>query len=196
MKSSLAGTLIALTVVLSTPASALTVFVDSDNDGLHNPLIEMRQGETLSVDVWASLSASEDSKGGLLAFGNEGIFDQAGIVKVTAASIPASTWSFIPSGEPGFNDNSVHALAGNLTGYKGAVMLYSFDLQGLDFGNILLSFTDYPLTPQSFDSNVLADGTVLDGNVNYLSSIVRVVPVPNALILLGSGFLGLIGWRR
>ena len=92
MKRVIIGASVIAVTTLSMPISAITVFIDSNSDGVHDPLIEMSVGETFSVDIWGQLDATEDAKGGLISFGAEVTLNPDSVAIIIAATF-APTWN-------------------------------------------------------------------------------------------------------
>lgn len=189
MKKILVGTALAAALALSGSASALTVFADFNGDGVYDPTFDLTGSVT--VDVYAQATAAEDDAGGLISFATEGTLNPTGLVNVTTGNIESVPWFVGPELE--LDANSVRASGGTLGDpVPSLVKLFSVELTRVAFGLTTLSFADWDKSP-TFDGYVLADGTVLDGTVEHLSTEIGPVPIPAAAWLFGSALLGLVG---
>lgn len=180
----------------SAMASAASVFFDFNGDQLQDTSWLLNVGDSLTADIYFSPD-QPDAHNGLQTAGVEVQFDITHFDAVSASSNPAF---YIPMvGLPDIdNDNGTVGIgAGMLTSVTGdAILIGSVNFQCIAAGTSALSTGQlFPDSP-GFDSLVAGDQHVYDSEVIFESADVSSVPIPGAIWLLGTGFLGLAGLRR
>ena len=132
---------------------------------------------------------------GLLSMGLIASYDPSQLEVTTGTDRDKSIWWMGPPTDistPGVVDMKGGRLYPGMYGddiHLGTIELHCIYQPACSF----LTLIDHPYP---YDDFVLADGTVLDGTIEYGSIEINNVPIPGAILLLGSGFLGLVGIKR
>lgn len=182
--------------LLAAPVSALTVYADLDGDMLFDSQGIYAPGDVFIASIYADVDAVH---GGLAGFGVRMAFDEP---PVSVNAVPAQldnvvidpVWNFIPLKNvgAGFLTAGGSQLFGSSTGI---VHLFDARFMATSTGSTLLAMTD---EIPNFGDFAGMDGFDYDasGELNFLTTEIKVIPVPPALMLFGSGMLGLISFAR
>lgn len=187
-----------MTVWLASVASASPVtYFDFTGDGLADTSLFIENvGDTFSADIY--IAEVDNSFEGLISMGLQLSYDSTQF-NVTSISIDP-IWYLPMAGLPNFDNVAGLAEMGAgklLPGLTGTILLASVDFECVErgFSELVMGelYPDLPL----FDAFVSATGYVYDKEIEYgTAGVTQVVPIPGAIILLGSGLLGLFGIRR
>ncbi len=184
--------------LLAVPVSALTVYADLDGDALFDSKGTFNPGDIFTAGIFAEV---DDVHGGLAGFGVRMTFNEPPI-SVNAAPTQLGnvlidpSWDFLALKSVGaglvtaggshlFNPPSVGV----------GVHLFDVTFRAGAQGISILTMTD---EIPNFGDFAGADGFDYDasGELIFLTTQIKVVPVPPALMLFGSGLLGLISFAR
>ena len=184
--------------LFTAPVAALTVFVDLDGDMLYDSQGTFVPGDIFTASIYADV---DNAHGGLVGFGVSMTFDEPPI-SVNAVPDQLSNimidpqWNFIPTKSVGVGVLTAagSSLFGSFVGPS--VHLFDATFVAIADGISVLTMTDEILGFRDFAG---LDGFDYDasGELSFLSTEIKVVPVPPALVLFGSGLAGLfLGARR
>lgn len=184
--------------VSGTASATLTFNLDFEQDGSYESYYEMLPSEM----VWIDLYVSNVPTPGLQSMGFDFTYDFTQLEVTPGTEPSAMNWYITPSVDisiPG----EVEMKGGRIGGLgPDDVLLGTIELHCIAPGTSDLWLFDsdraYDLAPTAFNDFVLADGTVLDGQLvdGILLGTITNVPIPGAIWLLGAGFVGLAGLRR
>ena len=182
-------------------SAALSTYFDFDGDRLADPSIFVPSiGDVFTADLY--ITDVDDTYGGLLSMGPEISFNPSQIIAISGA-IDSSNW-YLPMTLEGIgpvvihNDTGIVNMGGGrLGGLTGTLLLGSVEFQCISEGISTLAMGELFPSLSTFDSFVAANGHVYDQEIGYGSAgVTQVVPIPGALLLLGSGLVGFIGLGR
>ena len=182
--------------LFTAPVGALTVFTDLDGDMLYDSQGTFVPGDIFTASIYADV---DNAHGGLVGFGVSMTFDEPPI-SVNAVPTQLSNiiidpqWNFLPTKSVGVG--VLTAAGSSFMSFVGpSVHLFDATFVATANGISVLTMTDE--TPNFGDFAGL-DGFDYDasGELSFLSTEIKVVPVPTALILFGSGLLGIISLAR
>ena len=189
--------MVLLTLGLFTaPVGALTVFVDLDGDMLYDSQGTFIPGDIFTASIYADV---DNTHGGLVGFGVSMTFDEPPI-SVNAVPTQLSNvvidpqWNFLPTKSVGVG--VLTAAGSSFVSFVGSsVHLFDATFVAMANGISVLTMTD---EIPNFGDFAGLDGFDYDasGELNFLSTEIKVVPVPPALVLFGSGLLGIISIAR
>ena len=174
-------------------ASAASVYFDFDGDMLADTKWQVADfTNPISADLY--IDGIDLTHGGLVGFGLNVSYDPLVTLATAAATVnPPWTIAFAPAFSPG------NVLMEGL--FLG--MTPPGDVTGapIALGWVTFMATDaFTLTTSDKDPQTInfggADGFNYDSIINFQSVRVSAVPIPGAVFLLGSGLLGLAGFRR
>ncbi|MGB5398023.1 MAG: hypothetical protein WBN96_12805 [Gammaproteobacteria bacterium] len=187
--------LVALSL-LAAPVSALTVYADLDGDTFFDSQGTYNPGDIFTAGIFAEV---DDVHGGLAGFGVRMSFTEP---PISVNAVPAQldnvsidpVWNFIPlkSVGVGFVTAGGSQLFSSSTGI---VHLFDVTFRAGAQGISILTMTD---EIPNFGDFAGLDGFDYDasGELIFLTTEIKVIPVPPALMLFGSGLLGLISFAR
>ncbi len=187
------GLLLSLVVVQSASA-AVMVFVDNNADGIHDPVITINPGDPFSLNFRVD-------SGDTALFGFGMITNYSSIppfAEATSAAFDAS-WQLTSGPDIDNTANTIETLA-NVGFVNPPVAGTNIGLYTADFistgliGNFTISNGAIGGTIDGF---VDGDGNVIDDQIQFLDTEIRVVPLPAAawLMLCGVGAFFRIGMR-
>jgi len=198
IKKMIAAITILIFGFIATPVYALTVFIDLNGDMLYDSQDTFTPGDIFTAGVYADV---DNAHGGLVGFGVSMNYDEPpisvnGIPTQLANVLIDPQWNFLPakSVAPGALTAGGSLLLS--TGLIGtSVHLFDVTFQATATGISTLLMTD---EIPNFGDFAGQDGFDYDasGELNFLSTQIRIIPVPPALILFGSGLLGMISFAR
>lgn len=185
---------VAFTLVLVAGAqAALTFDLDFDHDGIYESYWELEPCDVVYVDVYVSNVPAS----GLISMGFDFVYDPTQLEVTPGTEVYATNWYLGPTvdEQPGIVEMKGGRVLPGLSGDD--ILLGTIELHCIALGisDIWLYDSD---RQGGYDDFVLADGTVLDCNLEggVLVGQINNVPIPGSLLLLGSGLLGLVGLRR
>lgn len=197
MIKKMTASIVLITLGLFTvPVGALTVFVDLDGDKLYDSQGTFVPGDIFTASIYADV---DNAHGGLVGFGVSMTFDEPPI-SVNAVPSQLSNilvdpqWNFLPTKSVGVG--VLTAAGSSFMSFVGpSVHLFDATFVAMADGISVLTMTDE--NPNFADFAGL-DGFDYDasGELNFLSTEIKVVPVPAAVWLFGSGLIGLVGVAR
>jgi len=197
IKKLIASSTILLLGFITVPAYALTVFIDLNGDMLYDSQDTFNPGDIFTAGVYADV---DNTHGGLVGFGvsmsyNEPPINVYGVPTQLSNVLIDPQWNFLPAKSVG---TGTLTAGGSLlsTGLIGtSVHLFDVSFQATVAGFSTLLMTD---EIPNFGDFAGQDGFDYDasGELNFLSTQIRVVPIPPALILFASGLLGMISLAR
>ena len=156
---------------------------------IQSSLINVNQGNSLTVDlVGTNFTAGPDGAAFSLAWDPLVL----SYVNTTVASPPWDNTPFVndDSKALGMVDYVFLTKSVGDAGANFAIASFTFNVLGTPGSATTLTLSDDP-----FDVGIVAPGAV-PINVNYVNSLVQVVPVPAAAWLFGTGLAGLLGMKR
>ncbi len=197
-KATLCSMALLATVGLSGVASAdshvrqtLDVWGDFDGDGNYDPIVKAKAGDTLIGGYYAAI---DDLDGGLQSYGVEVQFDQSHLNVSNLVSDPQ--W-FLPETIDWDNAAGIaSAFDGRIGGVGGFVHLFDVTYEVGRSDSSMVTMSDIFPGNAAFDGFVLADGTVLDGSLNYLPTAVVPEAETWAMMIIGAGMIGFAARRR
>jgi len=182
---------------IAAPVYALTIFIDLNGDMLYDSQGTFTPGDIFTAGIYANV---DNVHGGLVGFGVSLSYDEP---PVSVYGVPTQLdnvsidpqWNFLPvkSVGPGALTAGGSLLSTGLIGTS--VHLFDVTFQATTTGISTLLMTD---EIPNFGDFAGQDGFDYDasGELNFLSTQIRIIPVPPALILFGSGLLGMISLAR
>jgi hypothetical protein len=182
--------------LFTAPVGALTVYADLDGDMLYDSQGMFVPGDIFTASIYADV---DNAHGGLVGFGVSMTFDEPPI-SVNAVPTQLSNvvidpqWNFLPTKSVGVG--VLTAAGSSFASFVGpSVHLFDATFVAMANGISVLTMTDEILNFADFAG---LDGFDYDasGELSFLSTEIKVVPVPPALILFGSGLLGIISFAR
>ena len=182
--------------LFTAPVGALTVFIDLNGDMLYDSQGTYVPGDIFTASIYADV---DNAHGGLVGFGVSMTFDEPPI-SVNAVPTQLSNiivdpqWNFLPTKSVGAG--VLTAAGSSFMSFVGpSVHLFDATFVATANGISVLTMTD---EIPSFGDFAGLDGFDYDasGELNFLITEVKVVPVPAAVWLFGSGLIGLIGVAR
>ena len=191
--------IVLLTLGLFTaPVGALTVFIDLNGDMLYDSQGTFIPGDIFTASIYADV---DNAHGGLVGFGVSMTFDEPPI-SVNAVPTQLSNvvidpqWNFLPTKSVGAG--VLTAAGSSLFGSFVGSSVHLFDATFVATANGISVLTMTDENPSPFADFAGLDGFDYDasGELNFLSTEIKVVPVPPALVLFGSGLLGIISLAR
>lgn len=181
--------------LVAVPASALTVYADLDGDKLYDSHGIFNIGDVFTAGIYADVDGAH---GGLAGFGVRMNFGEPpitvnGVPTQQANIVIDPTWDFLPL--TGVGAGVLTAGGSQFGGSMGIVHLFDVRFLATAPGISILTMID---EVPNFGDFAGLDGFEYDisGELNFLTSQITVVPVPPALMLFGSGMLGLISFAR
>jgi PKD repeat protein len=156
-----------------------TTFLDFDGDGMPDGFLDTMPGGIFSADVYVE---GIPANIGLQSMGLQFTYDPA-LVSVTSLTNDAA-WFLPVAGLPAIdNDVGLAELgAGKIPGTPGPdpILLGRAEFQCIGPGLTQLVMGELFPHSAGFDSMVLADGTILDKIITYVSAVVNQGPIPLA----------------
>ncbi len=181
----------------------LDVWADFTKDGMYDQgPIGLAPGDTLTGSYWAAIG---DLDGGLQSYGVEVRIDPilTNIASLEIINVASDPQWFLPE-TTGWDsgDGKAWAFDGRIGGLSGDVHLFDIEVKvgpgDRNAGDMsFASAADIFPGNAAFDGFVLADGTVLDGSLVYLPTILIYPEAQTwAMMLLGVGMIGFAVRRR
>ena len=178
-------------------APVYPVWVDASpdkngGDGIPDDTIILRPSEVVWLDVFISNIPNSQ----LISAGLTVDFDPKQLEVTPGTTFFEPPWIGFMGSRVDFDNTAgtIDFVGGTLAPWADSdVPLITIELHCIAVGTSFLNFGDHP---EPFADFVLADGTVLDGEIGFPRIEVINTPIPSALLLLGSGLLGLLGFRR
>ena len=185
---------------VASASAAPTLWVDASYDvpgfwdGVADETITLEPCDVVWLHVWASglNIIPGQSTLGLGSFGFNASFDpsQLELTPGTGFELGADWWM----GVTGMHENYVYMMGGNIMGMKNDTsLLGTIELHCTGPG---VSYLDFANPAPGVEGWVLTDGQLVGDLINYPSIEIINTPIPSAVLLLGSGLLGLGGFRR
>ena len=167
--------------------------LDFKQDGNYENYRELKPGETVLIDIY--VSNVPDS--GLISMGFDIVYDQTQL-EVVSAYIDWINWYI---GSVQHTSPEIEMKGGRITGLSGDnIKLGTIELKckALGISELWLYDSDREYGLGHYNDFVLANGTVLDYQIVNGVKLAKInnVPIPNTLLLLGSGLIGLFGLGR
>jgi len=164
--------------------------LDFKQDGNYENYWELKPGETVLIDIYVSNVPDP----GLISMGFDIVYDQTQL-EVVSAGIDSTNWYM---GGVQHTSPEIEMKGGRITGLSGDnIKLGTIELKckALGISELWLYDSD---RGGDYDDFVLVGGTVLDYQIVNGVKLAEInnVPIPNTLLLLGSGLIGLFGLGR
>jgi hypothetical protein len=196
LKKSLALILTMFMVVgFSSLASAALMFnLDFGQDGTYEDYWEMDVDDEVYINIYVSDVPSD----GLISMGMDITYDISQLAVTAGTEVYTSNWYVSPSVDSSTPGSIIMKGGRMYPGLEGDnILLGTIELHCIAPGlsEIWLFDSD---GQGGYDDFVLANGTVFDGELADGIKLAEInnVPIPGALVLLGSGLVGLIGLGR
>lgn len=161
-------------------------------------------GATYNFDLYLYISSADEDPGlfgaGIDVNYNSEIFTLSGTPLINTTAFTASSSEIIyPSYDEldyvTGDDFAFYVSDYDQKGLKGEILIGSFSLQSISNamnGEWLITTGQY----SEGSDFVTLDGNDFDDSVNFFGANATAIPIPGALLLFGSGFIGIIGVRR
>jgi len=183
-----------------TASAALEFNLDFGQDGSYEDSITLNPSESVLIDLYVS-NVPAPAMQGLISMGLDITYDPAQLAVTPGTEVYMPNWYVSPQVDL--------SRAGEIE-MKGARLPPGLPMAGDDvkLGTIELHCIAPGMVSElwlfdsdrggSYDDFVLVDGTVLDGDIVKGVKLATIVntPIPSAVLLLGSGLIGLLGFRR